>query len=157
MELHARQEILLENYAKVLNIEAQTMMLMATRQIIPAVESYITKLGKAARAKLETQLMSAQDASAAIEAELEAAHAEYDKRVAELEAYLLSRELIDGEAHTATTAASIIEVAADGVTAECSYINNSVSGNSVVLTIVAGDKELYRSAPIAPGGTPESI
>ena len=53
VELHARQEILLENYAKVLNIEAQTMMLMATRQIIPAVESYITKLGKAARAKLD--------------------------------------------------------------------------------------------------------
>jgi glutamine synthetase len=53
VELHARREILLENYAKVLNIEAQTMMLMATRQIIPAVESYITKLGKAARAKLD--------------------------------------------------------------------------------------------------------
>ena len=53
VELHARQEILLENYAKVLNIEAQTMILMATRQIIPAVESYMTKLGKAARAKLD--------------------------------------------------------------------------------------------------------
>ena len=51
VELHARQEILLENYAKVLNIEAQTMILMATRQIIPAVEAYITKLGKAAKAK----------------------------------------------------------------------------------------------------------
>ena len=53
VELHARQEILLENYAKVLNIEAQTMVLMATRQIIPAVEAYITKLGKAARAKMD--------------------------------------------------------------------------------------------------------
>ncbi len=51
-ELYARQEISLENYAKVLNIEAQTMILMASRQIIPAVESYIAKLGKAARAKL---------------------------------------------------------------------------------------------------------
>jgi glutamine synthetase len=53
VELHARQEILLENYAKVLNIEAQTMILMATRQIIPAVEAYIAKLGKAARAKMD--------------------------------------------------------------------------------------------------------
>ena len=53
VELHARQEILLENYAKVLNIEAQTMALMTTRQIIPAVEAYITKLGKAARAKMD--------------------------------------------------------------------------------------------------------
>ena len=52
VELRARQEIMLENYAKVLNIEAQTMVLMATRQIIPAVESYITKLGQAAQAKL---------------------------------------------------------------------------------------------------------
>ena len=111
----------------------------------------VTESELAARAKLETQLMSAQDASAAIEAELEAAHAEYDKRVAELEAYLLSRELIDGEAHVATTAATVIEVAADGVTAECSYTNNSVSGNAVVLSIVSGDKELFCSAPIAPG------
>jgi glutamine synthetase len=53
VELHARREILLESYAKMLNIEAQTMILMATRQIIPAVESYIVKLGKAARAKLD--------------------------------------------------------------------------------------------------------
>ena len=52
VELHARQEILLENYAKVLNIEAQTMILMAARQIIPAVEAYITKLGNAAKVKL---------------------------------------------------------------------------------------------------------
>ncbi len=52
-EMYARQEILYENYAKVLNIEAQTMILMATRQIIPAVESYIAKLGAAARAKLD--------------------------------------------------------------------------------------------------------
>ena len=53
VELHARQEILLENYAKVLNIEAQTMILMATRQIIPGVEDYVIRLGNAARAKLE--------------------------------------------------------------------------------------------------------
>ncbi len=53
VELHARQEISYENYAKVLNIEAQTMILMAQRQIIPGVEAYIAKLGKAARAKLD--------------------------------------------------------------------------------------------------------
>ncbi len=53
VELNARREILLENYAKILNIEAQTMILMASRQIIPGVESYIAKLGRAARAKLD--------------------------------------------------------------------------------------------------------
>ncbi len=52
-EIFARQEILYENYAKVLNIEAQTMILMAQRQIIPAVEAYIAKLGNAARAKMD--------------------------------------------------------------------------------------------------------
>ncbi|MDH7598308.1 MAG: glutamine synthetase III [Sedimentisphaerales bacterium] len=35
-ELHARQEILLENYAKTIQIEAKTMISMARRQIIPA-------------------------------------------------------------------------------------------------------------------------
>ncbi len=53
VELNARREILLENYAKILNIEAQTMILMASRQIIPGVENYIAKLGRAARAKLD--------------------------------------------------------------------------------------------------------
>ncbi len=52
VELHARRDISLENYAKVLNIEAQTMILMASRQIIPSVEGYIEKLGRAAHAKM---------------------------------------------------------------------------------------------------------
>jgi glutamine synthetase len=52
-ELTARREILLENYAKVLNIEAQTMILMASRQIIPAVENYITKLARTATLKAQ--------------------------------------------------------------------------------------------------------
>ncbi len=51
-ELRSRQEIMYENYAKVLNIEAQTMIVMASRQIIPAVEAYIKQLGDAAQAKL---------------------------------------------------------------------------------------------------------
>lgn len=105
----------------------------------------------AARAELEIQLSSAQDEQAAIAGELETARAEYEKRLRELEAYMLSRELIDGEAHVATSSASQITVAGDGVTAACSYANNSVSGNAVVLTIVSGGEELYRSEPIAPG------
>ncbi|MBM4148394.1 MAG: glutamine synthetase type III [Lentisphaerae bacterium] len=36
-EIHARHEILLENYAKVINIEAKTMLSMARRQIMPSV------------------------------------------------------------------------------------------------------------------------
>ena len=52
-ELHSRQEIIFENYAKVLNIEAQTMIVMAQRQIIPAVESYIKELAETASVKRE--------------------------------------------------------------------------------------------------------
>jgi glutamine synthetase len=36
-EIDARHEILLENYAKVINIEAKTMLNMARRQILPAI------------------------------------------------------------------------------------------------------------------------
>lgn len=104
-----------------------------------------------ALAELKAQLEAALCERDAIAAELEAARAEYEKRAAELEAYLLSRELVDGEAHVATTAVREIGVSADGMTAACSYTNTSVSGNAVVLTIVCDGKELFRSAPIAPG------
>ncbi len=43
-ELHARAEILLENYIKTLNIEALTMLNIARRQIIPAVMTYSGRL-----------------------------------------------------------------------------------------------------------------
>lgn len=138
-------------------LAAKQVELDAANEAIAALEVQISEMTAqtesevAARAKLETQLASAHDEAAAIAAELDAARAEYEKHVGELEAYMLSRELIDGEAHIATTSASEITVAADGVTAVCSYTNTSVSGNAVVLTIVSGEKELYRSAPIAPG------
>lgn len=40
VEVRAREEILLENYCKVLNIEALTMLDMANKQIIPAVMAF---------------------------------------------------------------------------------------------------------------------
>lgn len=40
IELHAREEILLENYAKTLNIEAGTMLNISRRQILPAVMEF---------------------------------------------------------------------------------------------------------------------
>ena len=52
VEMISRREILLENYAKVLNIEAQTMVLMATREILPAIETYIGRLAAIARDKM---------------------------------------------------------------------------------------------------------
>ncbi len=46
-ELHARTEILLENYSKTLNIEAGATLSMAKRQILPACIAYSTKLAEA--------------------------------------------------------------------------------------------------------------
>src|SRR5699024_747134 len=43
-ELHSRQEILIENYVKTLNIEASTMVQMVSRDILPAVTSYLGEL-----------------------------------------------------------------------------------------------------------------
>jgi glutamine synthetase len=43
-EMHARYEVGLENYSKVLNIEALTMLEMANQQIVPAIISYEKQL-----------------------------------------------------------------------------------------------------------------
>ena len=50
-EIHARYEIELENYAKIINIEALTMIDMAKKDMIPAVTSYVRKLTDTALAK----------------------------------------------------------------------------------------------------------
>ena len=51
VEMHSREEIMFENYAKVINIEAQTMIDMTAREIIPAVNAYTAEVAAAAAAK----------------------------------------------------------------------------------------------------------
>ena len=46
-ELHARTEILLENYSKTLNIEANVTLNIAKRQILPACIQYSSELASA--------------------------------------------------------------------------------------------------------------
>ncbi len=50
-ELNSRCEIMLENYCKTVVIEANTMIDMARKQILPAVEGYTAKLAGSAAAK----------------------------------------------------------------------------------------------------------
>ena len=50
-EIRSRQEILFENYAKLINIEAQTMVEMATRDILPAVNAYTAEIAAGVTAK----------------------------------------------------------------------------------------------------------
>ena len=51
-EMESRYEILLETYSKVINIEGLTMVDMAKKQILPAVNSYIGDLAATAKKKL---------------------------------------------------------------------------------------------------------
>ncbi len=48
VELNSREDILFENYSKLINIEALTMIEMASRDIIPAVGAYISELARTA-------------------------------------------------------------------------------------------------------------
>ena len=89
--------------------------------------------------------------------ELAAVNAELEKRIAELEAYKLERELADGEAHAASTLNDTIVVDADGMTAHWNYINNTISGNAVVLTISVDGEELFVSEALKPGDALESF
>lgn len=50
-EIEARQEILMENYCKIINIEALTMLEMVSRQIVPACIKYMTQLGNSVQGK----------------------------------------------------------------------------------------------------------
>ncbi len=52
IEINSREEIYFENYSKIVNIEALTMIEMATREIIPAVNAYVAELADTASAKL---------------------------------------------------------------------------------------------------------
>ena len=45
-ELHSRYEIMLNNYCKILQIEAMTMSEMARRDILPAVSAYVSELAE---------------------------------------------------------------------------------------------------------------
>jgi glutamine synthetase len=49
-ELHARYEINLENYSKTINVEAQLMVLMANRYILPAGFEYQKRVGESVAA-----------------------------------------------------------------------------------------------------------
>ena len=52
-ELESRCEIMLENYVKAVNIEALTMADMARKEILPAIEAYVSSLANTALRKKE--------------------------------------------------------------------------------------------------------
>ncbi len=52
IEIKSRQDILFENYCKIINIEALTMIDIASRDIVPAVNKYIGEVAGVAASKL---------------------------------------------------------------------------------------------------------
>ena len=50
-EMLSREDILFENYAKIINIEAQTMIEMASRDLLPAVHKYVGDLAAGVNAQ----------------------------------------------------------------------------------------------------------
>ncbi len=52
-EMRSREEIYFENYAKIINIEALTMLVMANREYIPAAQAYIAFVSDAALKRRE--------------------------------------------------------------------------------------------------------
>ncbi|MBI5724511.1 MAG: glutamine synthetase III [Planctomycetes bacterium] len=62
-ELHSRQEILLENYNKAINIEAQTASVIANTMILPACLKYQADLAKAISSAKEVGVNSVQTAA----------------------------------------------------------------------------------------------
>ena len=52
VEMESRYEVELEHYSKVINIEALTMLEMARKQLLPAVNSYMSEVANTAASKL---------------------------------------------------------------------------------------------------------
>ena len=52
VEMESRYEVEIEHYSKIINIEALTMLEMARKQLLPAVNSYMSELANTAASKL---------------------------------------------------------------------------------------------------------
>ena len=87
-EIMSRYEILLENYSKTINIEAETMLDMAKRNILPAVVSYIEDLSKCAVTKASISASIDCSAEKAMIEKLSALLAQFYEKIGRLETVL---------------------------------------------------------------------
>ena len=99
VEMESRYEVEMEHYSKIINIEALTMLEMARKQLLPAINSYMSELANTAASKLavsesisvrsETKTLTKLSADAdamsdaidALQAAVDAAKAEADESV----------------------------------------------------------------------------
>jgi glutamine synthetase len=98
LEMHARYDVNLEIYAKTINIEAETTLEIAKRQILPAVIKFETSLAKSISA------VKAAGASAGVQSELlvevDDLAVALKKNIDVLEASVEKAQALDGDAYT---------------------------------------------------------
>ena len=93
---------------------------------------------------LESDLAEATEKGEDLQQQLDAATAEYN-------AYRIDHDPADGEANSSMSFETEIDIAADGVTADCTIANHAVSGNATEIALRVGEDEVYRSEMLAPG------
>lgn len=110
-EMHSRYEILLDNYNKVLNIEALTMLDMAKKDILPAVVKYVKLLTDTAVAKKSLSASIPCDVEEELITKLSNLLNCFSKKIEALEQALLGAKDKEGEQALADYSAETIFVA----------------------------------------------
>ena len=95
-EMEARYEIHLENYSKILNIEALTMLEMARRDIMPAVSSYLRELSETAAAIHAVSVTADCSYEESIIPEMSALLGDACRKVRSLDEALMGAKTVEG-------------------------------------------------------------
>ena len=122
-EIRSRYEIMMENYCKTVSIEAHTMVDMAKKEILPAIEAYTIELSDAVRAK------KAADAGASCRYE--------EKRIRRLSALL---EQIDDAVDELESALVTLSMSAD-ITAQANFIRDEIIPKMSLVRVPADEAE----------------
>ncbi len=87
-EIHSRCDILLENYSKIINIEALTLIEMIKKEIIPSVLSYVKELSDTATSKTNFSVALNTDVELEIVTELTVLTKKLNTLMKKIEKYL---------------------------------------------------------------------
>lgn len=138
-EIHSRYEITLENYCKTVNIEGLTMVDMAKREIVPAIDRYIKKLADTVVAKKTAvpTLTCAHEIS--LITKLSGLVEEADKAITNLDTALIKLKTI-GE-----------------VTEAANYIRDHIIGKMAELRVVYDEAETLTPKALWPFPTYEDL
>lgn len=131
-ELESRCEIMLENYVKAVNIEALTMADMARKEILPAIEAYVSSLAKTALRKKELS---------------ESISSQYEKdvisKLSSMADLIYSRT---GELEEATSKLKTVEDIQD----QANYIRDEILSKMSAVRVVADEAETMTDSKFWP-------